>query len=125
MLAGWPVDPSFIFSHRRLQLYGLFLLRWLGGCVAPLSPYETGTGCRVFTPWRTFSRGAILPSMQIPDNFSNGAVAARDAVRGSETEESLFRLIQAGSMNGDRLGTKSRKGRLKRCRRSLPLRGVR
>jgi len=27
--------------------------------------------------------------MQIPDNFSNGAVAARDAVLGNETEESL------------------------------------
>ena len=28
--------------------------------------------------------------MQIPDNFSNGAVAAGDAVRGNETEEPLF-----------------------------------
>ena len=36
-----------------------------------------------------FSRGPILPSMQIPDNFSNGALAARDAVLGNETEESL------------------------------------
>ena len=27
--------------------------------------------------------------MQIPDNFSNGALAARDAVLGNETEESL------------------------------------
>ena len=63
--------------------------------------------------------------MQIPDNFSNGAVAARDAVLGNKTEESLFRLIQAASMNSDRLGTKSRKGKLKRYRRSLPLRGVR
>ena len=89
MLAGWPVVPSLIFSHRRRPLYGLFLLRWLGGCVAPLSPYETGAGCRVFTPWRTFSRASILPSMQIPDNFSNGALAARDAVLGNETEESL------------------------------------
>ena len=28
--------------------------------------------------------------MQIPDNFSNGAVAAGDAVRGNEMEEPLF-----------------------------------
>jgi len=28
--------------------------------------------------------------MQIPDNFSNGAVAAGDAVRRNETEEPLF-----------------------------------
>ena len=28
--------------------------------------------------------------MQIPDNFSNGAVAAGDAVRRIETEEPLF-----------------------------------
>ena len=90
MLAGWPVVPSLIFSHRRLHLCGLFLLRWLGGCVAPLSPYEAATACRVFTPWRVFSRGVILPPTQIPDNFSNDAVAAGDADRGNETEEPLF-----------------------------------
>jgi len=72
------------------------LLRWLGGCVAPLSPYEAGTGCRVFTPWCVFSRGVILPPMQIPDNFSNGAVAARDADRGNETEEWLLRRSKLG-----------------------------
>jgi hypothetical protein len=96
MLAGWPVVPSLIFSHRRLHLCGLFLLRWLGGCVAPLSPYEAATACRVFTPWRVFSRGVILPPMQIPENFSNGAVAAGDADRGNKTEESLFRRSTLG-----------------------------
>lgn len=35
-------------------------------------------------PWRH------LAPMQIPDNFSNGAVAAGDAVRGNEMEEPLF-----------------------------------
>jgi len=58
---------------------------WISG-----APYEAGTGCWVFTPWRTFSRGFILPSMQIPDNFGNGVGAASDAVRGNETEEPLF-----------------------------------
>lgn len=37
----------------------------------------------------------------------------------------LCSAIRAGSMNDCRLCTKSRKGRFKRCRRSLPLRGVR
>jgi hypothetical protein len=55
-----------------------------------LSPYEAATACRVFTPWRVFSRGVILPPTQIPDNFSNDAVAAGDADRGNEMEEPLF-----------------------------------
>ena len=59
------------------------------GALRPCRHTRPDTGCLVLTPWRTFSRGAILPSLQIPDNFSNGAVAARDAVLGNETEESL------------------------------------
>ena len=54
------------------------------------TPYEAGTGCRVFTPWRDPARGVILLLMQIPENFGNGVGAAGDAVHGNETEEPLF-----------------------------------
>jgi len=47
-------------------------------------------GRRVFTPWQAGSAGAILLVMQIPKNVGKGAGAARDAVRGGETEEALF-----------------------------------
>ena len=49
----------------------------------------------------------------------------RETRSAATRHRNLCSAIRAGSMNDCRLCTKSRKGRVKRCRRSLPLCGVR